>query len=87
MVLGLGIQVGLRMALHAKKTLIHNLIAKKLFPLFIMELLKIIMFSGSNSKKPGHIFHSKTDTEVIAHFFEALLMTHQTLKGAVIDLE
>ena len=34
----------------------------------------------------GHIFHSQTDTETIAHLFEALLETHKTFKGALIDL-
>lgn len=34
----------------------------------------------------GHIFHSQTDTETIAHLFESLLVSHQTFKGAVIDL-
>lgn len=34
----------------------------------------------------GHIFHSQTDTEVIAHLFESFLQTHQTFKGALIDL-
>ena len=34
----------------------------------------------------GHIFHSQTDTEVVAHLLEALLAAHQTLKGALLDL-
>lgn len=34
----------------------------------------------------GHIFHSETDTEVIAHFFEALLISHKTFKAALVDL-
>lgn len=34
----------------------------------------------------GHIFHSQTDTEVIAHFLEALLISHKTFKAAVVDL-
>lgn len=33
-----------------------------------------------------HTFHSQTDTEVIAHLFESLLLSHQTLKAAVVDL-
>lgn len=37
-------------------------------------------------KAQAHIFHSLTDTETIAHFFESLLQTHQTLKGAITDL-
>ena len=34
----------------------------------------------------GHIFHSETDTETIAHLFESLLVSHKTLKAAVVDL-
>lgn len=34
----------------------------------------------------GHIFHSQTDTEVIAHLFESLLLVHTTFQSAVIDL-
>lgn len=34
----------------------------------------------------GHVFHSTTDTETIAHLFETLLSTHNTFKAAVIDL-
>jgi glucosamine--fructose-6-phosphate aminotransferase (isomerizing) len=36
--------------------------------------------------KMGHVFHSQTDTEVIAHLFESLLISHQTFNAAVIDL-
>jgi len=34
----------------------------------------------------GHIFHSQTDTEVVAHLFEVLLLSHKTFKAAVVDL-
>jgi len=34
----------------------------------------------------GHIFHSQTDTEIIAHLLESYLVSHNTLKGAVVDL-
>ena len=34
----------------------------------------------------GHIFHSQTDTETVAHLFESLLAAHQTFKYAIIDL-
>jgi len=34
----------------------------------------------------GHVFHSDTDTEVVAHLFEALLVSHTTFKAAVVDL-
>jgi glucosamine--fructose-6-phosphate aminotransferase (isomerizing) len=34
----------------------------------------------------GHIFHSQTDSEIIAHLFESLLVTHSTFKAAVVDL-
>lgn len=34
----------------------------------------------------GHIFHSQTDTETIAHLFESLLKTHVTFKMAIVDL-
>ncbi|MBA3954519.1 glutamine--fructose-6-phosphate transaminase (isomerizing) [Candidatus Dependentiae bacterium] len=34
----------------------------------------------------GHVFVSQTDTETIAHLFEALLHTHKTFKAAVLDL-
>lgn len=34
----------------------------------------------------GHIFHSDTDTEIIAHLFESLLIFHKTFKAAVVDL-
>ncbi|MGC2310493.1 MAG: glutamine--fructose-6-phosphate transaminase (isomerizing) [Candidatus Babeliaceae bacterium] len=36
--------------------------------------------------KTGHIFSSQTDAESIAHLFESLLLTHKTLKGALVDL-
>lgn len=34
----------------------------------------------------GHVFHSNTDTEVIAHLGEVLIRSHSTFKGAMIDL-
>lgn len=34
----------------------------------------------------GHVFHSETDSEVIAHFLEAFIISHKTFKGAVVDL-
>ena len=34
----------------------------------------------------GHTFHSQTDTEIIAHLFEASLSTHTNFKAAIIDL-
>ena len=34
----------------------------------------------------GHTFHSQTDTEIIAHFFETYLETQKSFKQAVIDL-
>jgi glucosamine--fructose-6-phosphate aminotransferase (isomerizing) len=34
----------------------------------------------------GHIFHSETDTEIIAHLLESLLLTHNTFKAAIVDL-
>jgi len=34
----------------------------------------------------GHVFHSETDTEIIAHLFEALLVSHKTFKAALIEL-
>ncbi len=34
----------------------------------------------------GHVFHSDTDTEIVAHLFEALFKSHQTLKSTVVDL-
>lgn len=34
----------------------------------------------------GHVFHSQTDSEIIAHLFESLLVAHKTFKGAVVDL-
>ena len=34
----------------------------------------------------GHIFHSETDTEIIAHLFEAYLASHKTFKQGVVDL-
>jgi len=34
----------------------------------------------------GHVFHSTTDTETIAHLFEAYLLSHKTFKAAVVDL-
>ncbi len=33
-----------------------------------------------------HIFHSDTDTEVIAHLFEALLLSHKTFKAVIVNL-
>ena len=37
-------------------------------------------------EEAGHIFFSNTDTEVIAHQLEVLLVSHATLKMAIIDL-
>lgn len=37
-------------------------------------------------QEAGHIFHSETDTEVVAHLLESLLIAHQTFKGALTDL-
>ena len=37
-------------------------------------------------QEAGHIFHSQTDTEVVAHLLESLLAAHQTFKGALTDL-
>lgn len=37
-------------------------------------------------EEAGHIFHSQTDTESIAHLLESLLEAHQTFKGALLDL-
>lgn len=37
-------------------------------------------------KEAGHIFYSETDSEVIAHLFEALLISHKTFKAALLDL-
>lgn len=34
----------------------------------------------------GHIFHSQTDTETVAHLLESLLSAHQTFKSALVDL-
>lgn len=34
----------------------------------------------------GHIFHSQTDTEIIAHLLESLLQTHTDLKTALLHL-
>lgn len=34
----------------------------------------------------GHIFHSQTDTETVAHLLELLLASHQTFKAALLDL-
>lgn len=36
--------------------------------------------------RTGHTFHSETDTEIIAHLFESLLLTHNTFKAAIVDL-
>ena len=37
-------------------------------------------------EEAGHIFFSNTDTEVIAHQLEVLLVAHVTIKKAIIDL-
>lgn len=37
-------------------------------------------------KEIGHVFHSTTDTETIAHLLETLLSTHNTFKAAAVDL-
>lgn len=34
----------------------------------------------------GHVFSSETDTEVAAHLFELFLISHKTVKAAVVDL-
>lgn len=39
-----------------------------------------------NLEEEGHVFHSQTDSEIIAHLFEALLVSHKTFKSAVVDL-
>jgi glucosamine--fructose-6-phosphate aminotransferase (isomerizing) len=36
--------------------------------------------------KNGHIFHSQTDTEIIAHLFESYLHSHKTAQDAVLAL-
>jgi len=37
-------------------------------------------------EEAGHVFYSETDTEIIAHLFEVLLLSHKTFKPALIDL-
>ena len=37
-------------------------------------------------EEAGHVFFSSTDTEVIAHQLEVLMVSHVTLKKAIIDL-
>ncbi len=37
-------------------------------------------------QQSGHIFHSETDTEIIAHLFEVLLASHHTFKAVIVDL-
>jgi glucosamine--fructose-6-phosphate aminotransferase (isomerizing) len=37
-------------------------------------------------REGGHVFHSETDTEVVAHYFEQCLALHQDLKAALVDL-
>lgn len=37
-------------------------------------------------EESDHIFYSQTDTEVVAHLFEAFLLSHKTFKAAVVDL-
>lgn len=37
-------------------------------------------------EKDGHCFHSSTDTEIIAHLFESLLMNHISCKAALLEL-
>ncbi len=37
-------------------------------------------------ERAGHLFHSQTDTETIAHLFESLLTSHATVQSAVIEL-
>lgn len=37
-------------------------------------------------KNSGHVFHSQTDTEIIAHVFEASLAFHKTFNAAVVDV-
>jgi len=37
-------------------------------------------------EEAGHVFHSDTDTEVIAHLFFFFLLTHKTFKAALVDL-
>lgn len=37
-------------------------------------------------EEAGHVFFSDTDTEVIAHQLEVLIVSHATLKKAIIDL-
>jgi glucosamine--fructose-6-phosphate aminotransferase (isomerizing) len=53
--------------------LVHNGIIENYY-----ELKKMLEASG-------HIFHSQTDTETVAHFLEMLLTTHKTIKSAIVD--
>lgn len=59
---------------HKKLSIVHNGIVENHH-----ELKKQLIESG-------HVFHSDTDTEVIAHLFEALLVSHNTFKAALIEL-
>ncbi len=34
----------------------------------------------------GHVFHSETDSEIVAHLLESHILSHQTFKQAIVDL-
>ncbi len=59
---------------HKKISIVHNGIIENYHEL------------KQKLQEEGHIFHSQTDTETIAHLFESLLARHKNLKSALVDL-
>ncbi len=59
---------------HRKISIVHNGIIEN------YHILK------DQLQKSGHLFYSQTDTEVVAHLFESMLISHKSFVPAVTDM-